>query len=90
MCTSRVLNVHNTIHVHVYIVPPTTPPSPTLPPWWPMIPLSFFYGALEFGEGEAWGREYDLAVGCRVQCKGIYLAPTEHMQHICTDKYILL
>ena len=65
------------------------PPSPTLPPRWPMIPPSFFYGALEFGEGEAWGREYGLAVGCRVQCKGIHLAGqvvilTEHMQHVLT------
>ena len=52
------------------------PPSPLPPPRWPMIPLSFFYGALEFGEGEAWGREYGLAVGLEFNIK-VYTLPAK-------------
>ena len=41
-----------------------------------MIPLSFFYGALEFVEGEAWGREYGLAVGLEFNVK-VYTLPAK-------------
>ena len=60
----------------MYIVPPTTPPPPHSLSGGPMIPPSFFYGALEFGEGEAWGREYGLAVELEFNVK-VYTLPAK-------------